>query len=137
MAYNFEFPYTDPNFYNDDWLLNKMKELLSDMERIDEWTKEFQQAYEELMKMIEDLENGTFPDYIQQAFYNWMKKNALNIIGEMAKMVFFGLNDDGYWVAYIPESWEDIVFNTTDLDIFLASYPEYGRLVLSMKIGGA
>ena len=27
MAYNYEYPYTDPNRYNSDWLLNKMKEL--------------------------------------------------------------------------------------------------------------
>ena len=27
MAYNYEYPYTDPSRYNDDWLLNKMKEL--------------------------------------------------------------------------------------------------------------
>ena len=27
MAYNYEYPYTDPNRYNDDWLLNKLKEL--------------------------------------------------------------------------------------------------------------
>ena len=27
MAYNYEYPYTDSNRYNADWLLNKMKEL--------------------------------------------------------------------------------------------------------------
>ena len=27
MAYNYEYPYTDPNRYNSDWLINKMKEL--------------------------------------------------------------------------------------------------------------
>ena len=27
MAHNYEYPYTDPNRYNSDWLLNKMKEL--------------------------------------------------------------------------------------------------------------
>lgn len=27
MAYNYEYPYTDPNRYNADWLLNKMKDL--------------------------------------------------------------------------------------------------------------
>lgn len=27
MAYNYEYPYTDPNRYNADWLLNKIKEL--------------------------------------------------------------------------------------------------------------
>lgn len=36
MAYNYEYPYTDPSRYNDDWLLNKMKELdinLSELEQ--------------------------------------------------------------------------------------------------------
>lgn len=27
MAYNYEYPYTDPNRYNADWLLNEMKRL--------------------------------------------------------------------------------------------------------------
>ena len=27
MAYNYEYPYTDPNRYNDDWLINKIKEV--------------------------------------------------------------------------------------------------------------
>ena len=27
MSYNYEYPYTDPNRYNADWLLNKMKDL--------------------------------------------------------------------------------------------------------------
>lgn len=27
MAYNYEYPYTDPNRYNADWLINKMKDL--------------------------------------------------------------------------------------------------------------
>lgn len=27
MAYNYEYPYTDPNRHNADWLINKMKEL--------------------------------------------------------------------------------------------------------------
>ena len=46
-------------------------------------------------------------------------------------MVFFGITDDGYFVAYIPESWDDITFYTTELDIFLPIEPEYGHLVLA------
>ena len=34
MAYNYEYPYTDPNRYNADWLLNKMKELESRLDGI-------------------------------------------------------------------------------------------------------
>ena len=45
--------------------------------------------------------------------------------------VYFGLTDSGYFVAYIPESWEHIKFNTTGLDINVALQPEYGHLVLS------
>ena len=49
----------------------------------------------------------------------------------IATMVFFGITDDGYFVAYIPESWNDITFYTTELDIFLPIEPEYGHLVLA------
>lgn len=49
----------------------------------------------------------------------------------IATMVFFGITDDGYFVAYIPESWDDITFYTTELDIFLPIEPEYGHLVLA------
>ena len=38
MAYNFEYPYTDPNRYNADWLLNKMKELEARLDGIVEET---------------------------------------------------------------------------------------------------
>lgn len=32
MAYNYEYPYVDPGMYNDDWLLNKMKQLVAEWE---------------------------------------------------------------------------------------------------------
>ena len=65
------------------------------------------------------------------ALHDWLSRNAFDIIGEMVKMVFFGLTDTGYFVAYIPESWSDIIFNTTGYDITLDLMPDYGHLVLS------
>lgn len=61
--------------------------------------------------------------------------NARQIMEEIIEnyivtMVFFGITDDGYFVAYIPDSWDDITFRTTELDIFLSIEPEYGHLVL-------
>lgn len=32
MAYNHEYPYVDPNRYNSDWILNKIKELMNEMD---------------------------------------------------------------------------------------------------------
>lgn len=48
----------------------------------------------------------------------------------LATMIFVEITDSGYFVYYIPESWNDITFNTTGLDITIDGY-EYGRLVLS------
>lgn len=55
-------------------------------------------------------------------------------ISEAIKMVFFGLTDSGYFVAYIPDSWKDIKFNTTEYDIYLSNQPDFGHLVLSMEV---
>lgn len=49
----------------------------------------------------------------------------------IATMIFLEINDDGYIVYNIPESWDNITFNTTGLDINLQLQPEYGHLVLS------
>ena len=45
MAYNYEYPYTDPNRYNDDWLLNKMKDLEGRLDGIIEETLALTKTY--------------------------------------------------------------------------------------------
>lgn len=50
---------------------------------------------------------------------------------KIATMIFVEISDAGYIVYYIPDTWNDITFNTTELDIKIKEYPEYGRLVLS------
>ena len=45
MAYNYEYPYTDTNRYNDDWLLNKMKELEGRLDGIVEETLALTKTY--------------------------------------------------------------------------------------------
>ena len=130
MAFNFEYPYVDPTQYNADWLLKKMKDLLARMDSMDEWRAEYEEAYEDYKKLVEDIEAGTFPPSIVNAFNKWMSENALDLVGAMVKMVFFGITDDGYFVAYLPENWDDITFNTSGYDIALAGY-DFGHLVLS------
>ena len=48
----------------------------------------------------------------------------------LATMIFVEISDAGYFIYYIPETWEDITFNTTGLDVIIPN-TEYGRLVLS------
>lgn len=124
MAYFNEFPYTR-NYDSDlGWLIKNVKKLLDCCS-----TAEEQLAA--LNQFMEDIENGDFPDAVVDAFKMWMNDNLLNIVGELAKQVFFGLTTDGYFVAYIPESWDDIRFNTTEYDIKIPTFPVFGHLVLS------
>lgn len=66
---------------------------------------------------------------------NWIDNFDYSKIEEIisqhiATMIFVEISDYGYFVYYIPESWDDITFNTTGLDITIDGY-DYGRLVLS------
>lgn len=66
---------------------------------------------------------------------NWIKNFDTSYAEEIIKqyiatMIFVEISDSGYIVYYIPSSWKDIVFNTTQLDIEISGY-DYGRLVLS------
>ena len=135
MAFNYEFPYTDPNLYNDDWLLKRMKELMAQVADLETWREEFEDSYNAFMELMAQIEAGNFPESVQTGFVKWMRENALDLVGELVKLVFFGINDDGYFVAYIPESWDEIIFTTTGLDVFIPGV-DYGHLVLSYNIGG-
>lgn len=54
----------------------------------------------------------------------------VDIIGDVfSGLVFFGLTNDGYFVAYIPESWDDVSFSTTGWDTTVADMP-YGHLCI-------
>jgi hypothetical protein len=130
MSY-FEFPHTR-NYDKDlGWLIKKVGELLECCATMTDWKTDHEEAYQELKDLYDDIMAGTLPEEVQAGFNKWMRENAADIVGEMIKMVFFGLTDTGYFVAYIPESWEDIIFNTTGYDITLALMPEFGHLVLS------
>ena len=60
----------------------------------------------------------------------------------IANMIYVYISDAGYIIYYIPESWNDIQFNTTGLDITNDQLSDnkhvancdYGDLVLSMYV---
>lgn len=91
--------------------------------------------YDELASQIEQLRGefdqfkaSGFEDYYEQLLKHWIDTNFAEILTEGIKsVVFFGLTLDGYFTAYIPESWSDIIFDTG------AVYGSegYGRLILS------
>lgn len=82
--------------------------------------------------VIEDIEElKTDLKTVENWIANFNTKYAEKIIADyIATMVFFGLTDSGYFVAYIPKNWDNLDFATTGLDIEVPIEPEYGHLVL-------
>lgn len=128
-----EYPYQNLQDMNLDFILKKLKECIQKVETISNYPEEHEPEYQALKKMVDDLYNGNFTPEFLSALYDWCNRNVLDIIGELSTHVFFGLTDSGYFTAYIPDSWKDIVFNTSDYDIYLEDRPDidYGHLVLS------
>ena len=124
-----KYNYTDFHELNLDWIISVVKALLEEVDSLDSWKAEHETEYLELKKLYDDLMAGNFTPEMEAALYNWTVKHTVEIIGKAIKTVFFGITDDGYFVAYIPDSWSDITFGTTGLDTFPEGV-DFGHLTL-------
>ena len=87
----------------------------------------------ELQAAFEKFQESGFLDYYEQQLEAWINENMPGIIKQSIMMVWFGLTDDGYFVAYIPESWDDITFDTG----MVFGRFDYGRLILRYDVDGS
>lgn len=128
--FDFDFPHT--HFYNSDLreILKYVRNLVEAVTKIDGWIENHEREYKELKEIYDDLINGKFTPEMLAALKTWVKKYTVEIIGEAIKSVWFGLTDDGYFVAYIPKSWEGVTFGTTGLDVFPSGI-DFGHLTLT------
>lgn len=126
----FEFPHT--RTYDSDlgWLIKDYKTLDEFIAAIKAWIEATQPTIDELKQLYEAIVSGNFPQPMKDALTQWMEENALDLVGELVHMVIFNITDDGHFVAYIPDSWNDIQFGTTGLDDFPAGV-EFGHLTIS------
>lgn len=92
-------------------------------ELMNEWNIEFTDEIEaELAEMWRQIHDG-----YMDAMNEWFEKDFFR---ELVKQVYFGLTDDGHFIAYIPESWNDLFFDTG----FNYSDDTYGRLILRWDV---
>lgn len=86
----------------------------------------------DLQTAMQELKDGGLLDYYEKQIYQWIQDNMADLLSAGIKQVYFGLTDDtysggaGYFVAYIPDSWSDIVFDTGAV----YGLDTYGRLIL-------
>ena len=98
-------------------------------ELMNEWNIEFSEELNaELTKMWQEVHDG-----YEEALSEWIEHDLPDVIDDAIHMVYFGLTTDGYFVAYIPDNWDDIQFDT----IMNLDDENYGRLVLSYIVDGS
>ena len=129
MVFN-QYPYINETDLNLDYVLKKMKTLVDLVESLEAWKTGEDDKVNQLYEWYQSLVDGNLTPEMIAAINKWCSENLIDLVGEMVKMIFFGINDDGYFVAYIPEGWTDITFGTTGLDDFPAGI-DYGHLTLT------
>lgn len=130
-----EFPQTNFHELNLDWVLAVLKDLKDKYEDldIDGTLSDIRQAISgnsaaiaSLNARFTYLENGGYIDNYVVALRNWINENMVDLIQESVKFVQFGINDDGYFYADVPENWDNLQFST----IYDTEHPDYLHLVI-------
>lgn len=89
-------------------------------------------AIAEIKEELEKFLDSGFDDYYEEQVQEWIAENLTYIFNVVAKQVYFGINEQGYFVAYIPSGWNDIIFDTG----FDYELDTYGRLILRWNVTG-
>lgn len=86
-----------------------------------------------LSEFVEFKEHG-FDDYYAVQVAQWIADNLEYIYNQTIKQIWFGLSLDGHLIAYIPDSWDDIMFDT---GFDYSDQRTYGRLILKWNADNA
>ena len=90
--------------------------------KINELTTRVNECYAEVEKLI----NGEYIETYVQALATWIDNNLQVMVSKIVKYVWFQVNEDGYFVAYIPDTWDFIDFDTE----MNPDNEDYGKLAL-------
>lgn len=127
----YEFPHTRTYDSDVGWLIKNAKTMADAIEALNNWIKKYQPTIDDIVKIWELITSGNLTPEISAAIEKWCREHMPDLVAEMIHSVFFEIDDTGHFIAYIPESWYDVTFNTTGFDIFLEEEPQFGHLVLS------
>lgn len=61
---------------------------------------------------LEKVKNGDYVSLYLDSIQGWIDNNLQSLVGGIVKYVSFGLSNDGYFLAYIPATWDFIKFST-------------------------
>lgn len=125
----FEFPHTRTYDTDLGWLIKRVNSYDETLKALDEWAEKTELSVKELEDFKKALEDGKLPDGVRDGLYKWASLHIPDLLAETIKSVFFVL-ENGYFVAYIPDSWDEVDFGTSGLDDFPVGV-DFGHLTLS------
>lgn len=96
-------------------VVDYINNIIENQKEFSDELAELESELKTVQKWIEDFDTS----YIEKVVREYL-----------ATMIFVEISDAGYFIYYIPETWKDIVFETTGLDVEIVG-TEYGRLVLN------
>lgn len=118
----------------------RMKKLCEELHRLCDYANvlgiNINLDHELIAQLQEDFQkflDSGFEDHYEEQLHAWVLEHMPDIIRDAIRMVFFGLTADGYFCAWIPDSWSDIWFDTG------ANYgrSDYGCLMILFQADGA
>ena len=105
-----------PSYYDDLARKQKLiKELAMKIWEYDKILASKLKEVEDTLTKYSDILDGKiedFDDIILNKTQAWLETHMEEILSEAIQTVWFGLNDEGYFIAVIPESWSEISFDT-------------------------
>lgn len=107
-------------------IAEKLNEVIDNYGIFDDTLIRFQEQIDELKKEFKEFKEHGFDDYYAEQVKEWIANNLTYIFDNVIRQVYFGLTLEGYFVAYIPKGWDDIIFDTG----MQFGVDTYGRLIL-------
>ncbi len=113
-------------------VVDKLNEVIALVQGSPAVVEQMQSDIAELQELFEQFKEHGFDDYYADQVAQWIMDNLEYIFGKVIRNVWFGLTLSGYFVAYVPDSWSDIAFDTGAV----YGLDTYGRLILRYNVEG-
>lgn len=87
-----------------------------------------------LREAFEELREGKFWNLYEREIQKWLTENMERLLHEtLLQFVWVTINDEGYLVLHIPDSWNDIEFDFG----YVYGRTDYGRIILRYDVDNA
>ena len=108
-------------------LTTHVNTVITEVNKDGEGIEELQERVKALEDLLKEFQEHGFDDYYMDQIEKWLNDNMWCIMSWASRIVWFGLSDDGYFTAYIPDNFSFLVFDVVqDPD-----HEDYGKLIMS------